>query len=152
MVNSSEFQYDLPEEAIAKHPLEPRRIARMAVMDAEGKVSHETFEDLPHHLTDGGVDGLWANDTRVLHARILATKPTGGQLEIFLLSPAEGAVEEVLSSSEPVAWKAMVRNAKRWSDGTATASGQRHELHITREEDAPDGNRVVRLSWRGGRA
>lgn len=151
MVNSSEFQYDLPEEAIAKHPLEPRRIARMAVMDAEGKVSHGTFEDLPHHLTGGEVDGLWANDTRVLHARILATKPTGGQLEIFLLSPAEGAVEEVLSSSAPVAWKAMVRNAKRWSDGTATASGQRHELHITREKDAPDGNRVVRLSWRGGK-
>ena len=92
MVNSSEFQYHLPEEAIAKHPLEPRRMARMAVMGAEGNVSHGTFEDLPRHLANGVVDGLWANDTRVLHARILATKPTGGQLEIFLMSPAEGSV------------------------------------------------------------
>ncbi len=147
MVNSSEFQYHLPEEAIAKHPLEPRRMARMAVMDAEGQVSHGTFEDLPHHLSNAGVDGLWANDTRVLHARILATKPTGGQLEIFLLSPAKGTMEEVLSSTQPVTWKAMIRNAKRWKDGVALARGQHHELIITREEDAADGNRVVRLAW-----
>lgn len=119
----------------------------MAVMDAHGILDHGTFEDLPRHLVDGGIDGVWANDTRVLHARLLATKPTGGQLEVFLLSPAELTMEEVLSSKEPVTWKAMIRNAKRWKDGKAHASGRHHDLEITREDDAQDGHRVVRLSW-----
>lgn len=119
----------------------------MAVMDAHGTLDHGTFEDLPRYMVDGGIDGVWANDTRVLHARLLATKPTGGQLEVFLLSPAELTMEEVLSSKEPVTWKAMIRNAKRWKDGKAHASGSHHDLEIIREDDAQDGHRVVRLSW-----
>ena len=147
VVNSTDFQYDLPEEAIAKHPVEPRRAARMVMVDRDGSRTHHTFEDLPELLKAGGADGLWANDTKVLHARILATKPTGGQLEIFLLAPAIGAVETALSARDSVQWKAMVRNAKRWSDGTATAAGVHHELHISRLPDAEDGNRVVELTW-----
>ena len=94
-----------------------------------------------------GVDGLWVNDTKVLMARILATKSTGGQLEVFLLSPFNQTTEACLASTEPVAWKAMVRNAKRWSDGRATARGVGHELTIVQQENAPDGGRVVRLEW-----
>ena len=67
------------------------------------------------------------NDTKVLMARILATKSTGGQLEVFLLSPFTQTTEACLASTEPVAWKVMVRNAKRWSDGRATARGAGHD-------------------------
>lgn len=148
MVNSNDFQYALPEEAIAKHPVEPRRAARMLMVDRNGARTHHSFEDLPNLLKEGGADGLWANDTKVLHARILALKSTGGQLEIFLLAPAIGAVETALSARDSVQWKAMVRNAKRWSDGKATAAGVHHELHISRLPDAEDGNRVVELTWR----
>ena len=147
MVNSTDFQYRLPEEAIAKHPVEPRRAARMMMVDRDGSRTHHTFEQLPELLKTGGADGLWANDTKVLHARILASKPTGGQLEIFLLAPASVAVETALSARDAVQWKAMVRNAKRWSDGTATAEGLHHQLHISRRPDAEDGNRVVELTW-----
>ena len=147
MVNATDFQYRLPEEAIAKHPVEPRRAARMVMVDRDGSRTHHTFEQLPELLKTGGADGLWANDTKVLHARILASKPTGGQLEIFLLAPASVAVETALSARDAVQWKAMVRNAKRWSDGTATAEGLHHQLHISRRPDAEDGNRVVELTW-----
>ena len=147
MVNSEDFTYELPEAAIATHPVEPRRAAKLAVMSSLGEIEHATFESLPQRLQDGGADGLWANDTKVLHARILASKTTGGQLEIFLLAPARGTVEQVLASREPVTWKVMVRNAKRWSDGVASASGKSHELHIEQLPDAEDGTRVVRLSW-----
>jgi len=68
-VNSREFQYHLPEAAIAKYPISPRRASRLAVVHPEKGVMHETFEDLPSHLGDARVDGLWANDTQVLHAR-----------------------------------------------------------------------------------
>lgn len=147
MVNSNDFHYDLPEEAIAKHPVEPRRAAKMVVRGGDGSLRHGTFEDLPGELRTAGVDGLWANDTKVLHARILASKSSGGQIEIFLLAPTEGPVEESLSAREEVVWKVMVRNAKRWSDGKAKASGQTHDLLVERMEDAEDGTRVVRLTW-----
>lgn len=147
MVNSNDFHYDLPEAAIAKHPVEPRRAAKMAILGRDGTLSHRTFEDLPEALEREGVDGLWANDTKVLHARILASKATGGQLEIFLLAPFKAPVEESLAARKEVVWTAMVRNAKRWSDGRATAEGRRHVLAVERLSDADDGTRVVRLSW-----
>jgi len=147
VVNSSDFQYHLPDEAIAKHPMVPRRAARLVTVHPDGQRSHHTFENLPELLKQAGADGLWANDTKVLHARIMATKPTGGQLEIFLLAPACGTVETSLSSRDAVEWKAMVRNAKRWSDGVAKAAGAHHNLCISRQQDAEDGNRVVQLTW-----
>ena len=147
MVNSEEFQYPLPEEAIAKEPMHPRRSARMLVRTSQGALSHHTFEALPDLLQREGVDGLWANDTKVLHARILATKPTGGGVEVFLLSPASTPMESVLASSEPCLWKAMVRNAKRWSDGQASVSGSQTHMTIAREAREEDGTWTVRLDW-----
>ena len=147
MVNSEEFQYPLPEEAIAKEPMHPRRSARMLVRTSQGAVSHHTFEALPDLLQREGVDGLWANDTKVLHARILATKTTGGGLEVFLLSPASAPMESVLESSEPCRWKAMVRNAKRWADGHASVTGISTHMTIEREERGEDGTWTVRLDW-----
>jgi len=147
VVNSNDFHYDLPEVAIAKHPVEPRRAARMAILGRDGSLTHRTFEELPEALKREGVDGLWANDTKVLHARILANKATGGQLEIFLLAPFNTPVEESLAARGEVVWTAMVRNAKRWSDGRATAEGRHHVLAVERLRDSDDGTRVVRLSW-----
>ena len=94
-----------------------------------------------------GVDGLWANDTKVLHARILATKTTGGGLEVFLLSPESAPMESVLASSEPCRWKAMVRNAKRWADGHASVTGTATHMTIEREARGEDGTWTVRLDW-----
>ena len=146
-VNANEFQYDLPDQAIAKHPVEPRRAARMLVRHVDGRLEHATFESFVPQLEQAGADGVWANDTKVLHARILATKTTGGQLEVFLLAPMEGPMERVLSSRQPVRWKAMVRNAKKWSDGQASAEGTRCAMAISLEDVADDGTRIVKLAW-----
>jgi len=147
MVNASDFHFDLPEGAIAKHPVEPRRSARMVVRSQDGELNHTTFENLPEVLKNAGVDGLWANDTKVLHARILASKTSGGQIEIFLLAPFEEPVEKALNARQDVRWLAMVRNAKRWSDGRATVAGQRHQLIIERLERREEGTHLVKLSW-----
>ena len=147
MVNSNDFHYDLPDEAVAKHPVEPRRAARMLVRSKDGTLEDASFEHLPKALQSAGVDGLWANDTKVLHARILATKSTGGQLEVFLLAPIQGTAEQSLTRTDSVEWKAMVRNAKRWSDGTATAKGDRFLLNLERMDETADGVRCVRLTW-----
>ena len=147
LVNASEFHYELPDSAIAKHPLSVRREARLLVRDADGGLVHTTFESLPSCLT--GVDGLWANDTKVLHARLMASKPSGGQLEVFLLSPVDALPETALASRGPLIWKAMVRNAKRWNQGMASVHGTKCSMQIQHVRRDEEGAHEVQLSWEG---
>ncbi len=97
VLNTSDFDYDLPQEFIAQTPIEPRDQARMLVLDrATGDLSHQHIYDLPNYLRPG--DLLVLNDTRVIPARLLGRKETGGQAEIFLVRTLEGG-----------RWQAMVR-------------------------------------------
>ncbi|HUN22209.1 MAG TPA: tRNA preQ1(34) S-adenosylmethionine ribosyltransferase-isomerase QueA [Anaerolineales bacterium] len=80
----SDFDYHLPAERIAQTPLEPRSASRMMVVSRQsGAVAHRQFLDLPNYLRAG--DLLIFNNTRVLPARILGQKVTGGKVEILLL-------------------------------------------------------------------
>jgi len=82
----SDFDYDLPEELIAQHPVPVRDQSRLLVLDrAAGTIAHRRFYDLPSYLVPG--DTLVFNDTRVIPARLVGTKAdTGGKVEIFLLN------------------------------------------------------------------
>jgi S-adenosylmethionine:tRNA ribosyltransferase-isomerase len=85
---SSDFDYHLPAERIAQTPLEPRSASRMMTVSRQsGAVTHQQFLDLPNYLNAG--DLLIFNNTRVLPARILAQKPTGGKVEILLLKEVD---------------------------------------------------------------
>lgn len=59
------------------------------------------------------------NDTRVIRARLLLQKETGGRLEIFLLEPMGQSMEQSLSSMKPVRWRCLVKGGKKWKDGIA---------------------------------
>jgi S-adenosylmethionine:tRNA ribosyltransferase-isomerase len=79
----SDFHYDLPPELIAQVPLAERRASRLLVLDgAGGRIDDRTFAELPQLLARG--DLLVLNDTRVLPARVLGRKPTGGRVELLL--------------------------------------------------------------------
>ena len=79
----SEFHYDLPPELIAQAPLAERGASRLLVLDgATGSVADRAFAALPELLQRG--DLLVFNDTRVLPARLIGRKPTGGRVELFL--------------------------------------------------------------------
>jgi len=96
-LQTSDFDYDLPSELIAQIPIEPRDRARMMIVDrAQAQIDHRHVTDLPDILQAG--DLLVLNDTRVIPARLLGHKETGGRVEIFLLK----ALNEH-------AWQAMVR-------------------------------------------
>src|SRR2546427_555517 len=88
----SDFDYALPPELIAQHPVEPRDAARLLVVDRpSGRFEHRVFRDLPEYLRPADV--LAVNDTRVIPARLRARKNTGGAVEGLLLRPAaDGAV------------------------------------------------------------
>jgi S-adenosylmethionine:tRNA ribosyltransferase-isomerase len=104
----SELDYELPPELIAQEPLARRDQARLLVLDRRsGAVSHSRFYKLPRELREG--DLLVLNDTRVLPARLIARKESGGVIELLLLRPAE---------EMPGAWQALVRSHRPLRSGT----------------------------------
>ena len=120
--------YDLPAEAIAQAPVEPRDAARLLV-DGD-PVRHLRVADLPSLLREGDVVVL--NETRVIPARLHLRKPTGGAVEVLL-------VEEQADGS----WTSLVRPSRKVAPGTVFAPGD--DLAVEVGEVLPDGRRVVRL-------
>ena len=109
----SDFDYELPEERIAQAPMEPRDAARLFVHRiAADQSEHRHVRDLPELLAPG--DLLVLNDTRVLPARLLGRRPSGGKVELLLLAPCADA-----GASR---WTALVR------PGGRVREGQRLEL------------------------
>jgi len=79
-----DFTYDLPEDRIAKYPL-PERDASKLLVYHNGKITEDVYKNLDHHLPSNSL--LVFNDTKVIEARLLFQKPTGGVIEIFCLEP-----------------------------------------------------------------
>jgi S-adenosylmethionine:tRNA ribosyltransferase-isomerase len=128
-------QYDLPAEAIAQRPVEPRHAARLLVsLDPVTPPRHLHVRDLPTLLGDGDV--LVVNTTKVLPARLRLTKRSGGAAEVLLLEPAGGDV----TATE---WTALVRPGRRLPVGTVLWSGDRELVEVG--EALGDGRRRVRL-------
>jgi len=119
-VQSSEFEYKLNDEDIARHPVSPRRSAKLLRVKPNGDIEHGTFENLPEYLKDISCDGLWVNETKVIQARLYLRKPTGGRIEIFLLEPAQGVAEVALSATHKSSWRCLVRGGRKWTSGTAS--------------------------------
>ncbi len=89
----SEFDYQLPKEMIAQHPVEPRDSSRLMVLNGNG-IEHKKFSDLPELLRPG--DLLVMNNSRVIPARMYGTKDTGGKLEVLLVRRLEDKYYECL--------------------------------------------------------
>ncbi len=91
----SDYDYELPPELIAQTPIEPRDHARMMILHREsGEIEHKHVYDIVDYLQSG--DLLVLNDTRVIPARLLGRKETGGQVEVFLLKEIEEGQWEAL--------------------------------------------------------
>ena len=92
----SSYQFDLPENCIAKHPSENRDASRMMVLSRDGIVkAHRHFFDLPEYLNAG--DLIVLNETKVLNARFYGFRETGGKVEIFFLKPLPEGQWEILT-------------------------------------------------------
>jgi len=132
----ADFAYDLPERAIAQHPAEPRDAARLLVDGGAAGIAHRTVADLPELVRPGDV--LVVNTTRVLPARLLLRKPTGGEVEVLLVERAPGGH-----------WEALVRPGRRVHPGTVLDAGPDLAVHVG-GPGAGDGTREVRLEVTGG--
>lgn len=138
----SDFDYDLPEELIAQHPVIPRDASRLLVLHRDtGEIEHRRFPDLPDYLRAG--DLLVLNDTRVIPARLLGRKAeTGGAAELLLLSRSAGVPPARIESSD--IWEAMARPGRRLHPGNVIVFGH-DELYAEILDLTPGGGRIVRL-------
>jgi S-adenosylmethionine:tRNA ribosyltransferase-isomerase len=113
-VRASEFDFTLPPELIAQAPLSRRDEARLYVLDRNsGQVEHRHVHDLPSLLPPGAL--VVVNDTRVIRARLHATKPTGGRVELLLVEPA--------TSLGPDVWRCLGGASKPIRLGPLTLDG-----------------------------
>ena len=108
---TEDFDYNLPEDRIAKFPLEQRNKSKL-LLYKEGVISEDRFENLHDHLPSKST--LVFNDTKVMAARLFFHKATGGKVEIFVLTPHEKTVEEALNTFNSCIWECMVGNLKRF--------------------------------------
>ena len=126
-IHISEYNYELPDERIAKFPMAQRDHSKLLVYD-KGQVSEDIFYNLPSHLPQGAL--MVYNNTKVIQARLHFRKETGALIEIFLLEPAEPAdYEQMFQQTERCSWLCLVGNQKKWKEGTLT-----RELRVKNEE------------------
>ncbi len=135
-MKTSEFWYDLPEELIAQTPLQKRDTSRLLALDrVTGEITHKHFYDIIDYLKPG--DCLVMNDSRVLPARLLGHRPTGGAVEVLLLRD--------LGEKK---WECLCKPGRKMQVGNEVIFGS-GELTATVTEVKDDGNRVVEFRYEG---
>jgi S-adenosylmethionine:tRNA ribosyltransferase-isomerase len=107
--NINEFDYDLPKDRIASEPLENRDESKLLFCNENGEISHHIFSDIVDLIPQGSLIAF--NKTKVISARILCTKPTGGKAELLLFEPHDD-YQISLSSRKNVVWKCIVGGRK----------------------------------------
>ena len=135
-MKTHDFWYDLPEELIAQTPLEKRDASRLLALDRNtGSICHKHFYDILDYLKPG--DCLVMNDSRVLPARLLGHRPTGGMVELLLLRD--------LGDKR---WECLAKPGRKLQIGQEVIFGN-GELTATIVDVCDDGNRIVEFSFDG---
>ena len=135
-MKKSDFYFDLPEELIAQTPLEQRDHSRLLHLNkTTGEIEHMHFYQLPDLLREG--DCLVLNNSRVLPARLIGSRLTGGSVELVLLRDLGDGC-----------WECLSRPGRKTKPGTELIFGN-GELTATVESVAEGGNRIVRFHYEG---
>ncbi|MBQ4567983.1 MAG: tRNA preQ1(34) S-adenosylmethionine ribosyltransferase-isomerase QueA [Desulfovibrio sp.] len=145
----SSYDFDLPEAQIAQHPPSERGTSRLMQMPRHGTglPSHHSFQDLPALLPEGAL--LVANNSRVLQARLLGQRDTGGKVEFLLLTPLPLLLRSAQSGGgwQRAEGEGLVRCGGRIRDGEELVFGGR--ISVTVLGSGAFGLRRVRLAWQG---
>ena len=147
-IDINDFNYNLPDERIAKFPLEERSSSKLLVYD-NGTITESHFRNVADFLPKGAT--LVFNNTRVVRARIVMHKDSGARIEVFCLEPHNPAdYERAFAQYGSSEWSCIVGNLKKWKEGeigiTFDYKGQEHSL---RAEIVERGTRehIVRFRW-----
>ncbi len=135
-MNKTDFYFDLPERLIAQTPLEKRDTSRLLHLDkATGEIEHRHFYDIKQYLRKG--DCLVLNDSRVLPARLIGARPTGGSVELVLLKDLGNGC-----------WECLSRPGRKTKPGQEIIFGN-GELTAMVQSVTEGGNRIVKFQYEG---
>ena len=147
-IRISDFNYNLPDERIAKFPIAQRDHSKLLVY-RHGEVSDDTFYHLPDYLPEGAL--MVFNNTKVIQARMHFRKETGALIEVFLLEPADPTDYELMFQlTSHCSWLCLIGNLKKWKEGTLkrdfTIKGEQLTLTATRRHMVGNSH-WVDLEW-----
>lgn len=149
-ISIQDYTYSLPEERIAKYPLAERDASKLLIYK-DGAITADTYKNIAQHIPEKSL--LVFNNTKVVEARLLFQKPTGGIIEIFCLEPHEQYpdITTAMLQKEKVLWQCLVGGASKWKSGQVlekkmeSSSGE-IILEAKYIEKRP-GSFVIELSW-----
>lgn len=144
----AEYDYPLPDERIARYPLEQRDRSKLLFYKG-GEIREDAFLNLPTHIPTGSL--MVFNNTKVIQARLRFRKETGAQIEVFCLEPDTPAdYQQMFQTTESCVWQCLVGNSNRWKSGELSqiiSVGDKNvELRVERVGVAAAVNKV-RFSW-----
>lgn len=151
-IKIADFNYNLPDERIPRHPLQQRDSCKLLLSRPDGVISHRRFSELPGLLPPGSM--LVCNDTKVINARMAFHKQTGSRIEVFLLEP-ESPSDYVLSfqTRGRCVWNCLVGNLKKWKEGELTMEIEpdgisgKMTLHARRLHATEGKSHAIEFSW-----
>lgn len=148
MININDFDYPLPDERIAKFPLERRDSSKLLVY-RNGEITERHFADIGEELPS---DTLFVfNNTKVVRARLVMHKPSGARVEVFCLEPhAPADYEHAFAVRGECSWSCIVGNLKKWKEGAVQIPfDYENEHYLLQAYIAERGTRehVVRFVW-----
>lgn len=150
-IRIADFDYPLPDARIARYPLAQRDACKLLVSESDGEIKDSVFHDLPELIAGEGL--LVVNNTRVIHARIPFRKPTGAEIEVFLLEPLEPE-DYVLAfqTRNRCEWSCMVGNLKKWKEDflereVCLAGGTVVVLRVRLGEPCKGNARRIKFEW-----
>ncbi len=143
-IRISEYNYQLPDERIAKFPIAERDHSKLLVYE-HGQISDDVFYHLPKYLPKNSL--MVFNNTKVIQARLHFRKETGALIEIFLLEPIVPAdYEQMFQTVGSCSWSCLVGNLKKWKEGELTrqiyVNGQSFTLRASRRGEYGTGHQI----------
>jgi S-adenosylmethionine:tRNA ribosyltransferase-isomerase len=140
-----DFTYDLPENRIAKYPLEERDLSKLLVYQ-NGNISEDIYKNLDQYISEKSL--FVFNNTRVIQARLHFKNSTGGKIEIFCLEPSAENAEpsSAMIKKECVEWECLIGRLDKWKE--KTISIKTGDFSLDAEIVKRNGNLfTVKFSW-----
>jgi len=138
-----DFTYQLPDDKIALYPLEQRDTSKLLIYK-EASIQEDVYQNIQQHLPQNSL--LVFNNTKVIKARILFTKFTGGVIEIFLLEPYQSDYTSTFTTTQTCKWKCFIGGVAKWKEGSLKKELQTGFLEASIIEKLTDAY-VVQFNW-----
>ena len=148
-IDIKDFSYFLPEDRIARFPLDERDRSKLLVFK-NGQISHTQFDRIAEHLPPHSL--LVFNNTKVIRARLMFFKESGARIEIFCLEPyAPADYERAFAQTGSCQWKCMVGNLKKWKSGALhtrfTDNGKEYVISASRQPSVSGNEEIIEFQW-----